>query len=198
MATLRFLDPPKAPDQFQRERRPEDDASAARSARLVWLVLWGLGIAGFAVFALVVTASVSMMTSKQEWLSSLRAQYDVESVALVDGPGRANAIDCWTGSTVNLVARIKNQKVENPTSSTVTVKLSGELDGAPRPWTVEETVVLQDSTMPRVGDFVTVFFSVNVPDWMENGTLVWMVQAVGGGDEPPNRGFRKVTIQPCA
>jgi hypothetical protein len=198
MATLQFLDPPRAPDQSQRERRPEDDLRAARVERLVRLVLSALGIAGLAAFALVVTASVSMMTSKQEWLSSLRAQYAVESVTLVDGPGRADAIDCWTGSTVHLVARIKNEKVELPTASTVTVTLSGGLDAAMRPRTIEQSIVLPGSATPRVGNTVEVPFTVDVPAWMSDSTLVWTVQATGSGDEPPNRGYRKMTILPCA
>lgn len=197
MATLGFLDPPKMPDQMPRERRPEDDLRAARVEWLVRLVLWGLSIAAFAAFALVVTASVSMMTSKQAWLSSLRADYAVESLTLIDGAGRADAVDCWTGSTVHIVARIKNQQDEIPMASTVAVTLAGELDGAPRPWTVEQASVLPGSALPRVGDTVEVPFTVDVPTWMSNGTLVWTVQATGSGDESPNRGSRKITVQPC-
>jgi hypothetical protein len=193
MATLGFLDPPKSPDQIQRE----GDPTTARSSRRVRLVLWGLGLASLAATTLVVMAMVSMFTSKQQWLSTLRAQYFVESVTVVEGPGRTEAVDCWTGPTINLVARIKNQDVETPTETTVAVTLSGGLDSWLGREGAEQTIVLPGSAMPKMGDTVEVPFAVDAQPWMANRPLTWTVEATGSGDEPPNRGQMATTIKPC-
>ena len=144
MATLGFLDPPKAVDQAQRERRHEVDPTSARSSRVVRLVLWMVGIASLAAVALIVFTVTSMITSKQAWLSKLRAEYAVESLTLVDGSGRSGAVDCWTGTTVNLIASLKNQKVEIPASMqnrslTWTVVATGSGDEPPNRGTASIT-----------------------------------------------------------
>jgi hypothetical protein len=199
MATLRFLDPPKAPDQVQRESQYGDYPTTARSSRQVRIVLWALGIATVTAFALIVFVILTMIQAKERSIAALRADYALESLDLTDGSGRSDAIDCWRGSTINLVARVKNQNVVTPaSSSTVTVNLSGGLAYGPGRDAVEQTIVLPGSSMPSVGRTVDVPFSVDVQPWMQNRSLTWTVLVTGSDDEPPNRGNLSTTIKPCA
>ena len=194
MATLAFLDPPRTPNQGQRG----DDPRAARRRRIVIAALLGSGLAVLAIVATVTIMMVDMYTKKQAWIASIRAQYGVESLTLAGEPGRTAAVECWSGSTVNLVAKLKNQKAEQPATTTVTVNLSGVHDSWLSREVVEQTIVLPGSAMPKLNGTVDVPFSVDVPPSMYGKTLTWTALATSSGDEPPNRGSDSIAVKPCA
>jgi hypothetical protein len=129
-----------------------------------------------------------------------RPDLAVESLALTDGPGRLtwfSTADCWRGPTVHLVARVKNRQLPTPTTATFTVRLSAGPDDARGYRRVEEAVVLSSSAVPRQGHSVAIPLAVDVPGWMQDRRLTWIVTAQSSQDAPSHRGYGAATFKPC-